>query len=236
MGEEELTAVVLAAGVGRRLGGPNKVWRELDGRPLWWWSLKAFFGVAGAAVLVVESGRLDEARRLLEVWGSEVPWAVDVCPGGSERWESSRAGVSRVKTAYCAIHDAARPLVAPALVARVWAAARRTGAAVPVVAPADTIKVVDGGRVVGTVARARAGLAQTPQIFRTDWIRLALREADGSVTDDAELLERRGFPVAAVAGDPDNRKITVAEDWLWLEQRWRLRREGGATDARGSGV
>lgn len=235
MGEETLTAVVLAAGAGRRFGGPNKVWRELDGRPLWWWSLRAFAGLAEAAVLVVEAGRLEDARRLLATWARDAAWPVEVVPGGAERWESSRAGVAAVRTSYCAIHDGARPLVSGALVARVFAAARKTGAAVPVVTPADTVKVVEGGRIVGTVPRVRAGLAQTPQIFRTDWIRRALAEADGTVTDDAELLERRGFPVAAVPGEPDNRKITVAEDWLWLERRWRLGREGGGTDARGSG-
>jgi 2-C-methyl-D-erythritol 4-phosphate cytidylyltransferase len=235
--DDTLTAVVLAAGEGRRFGGPSKVWRLLDGRPLWWWSLEAFGDLAAAGVLVVAPSRLEEARELLGVWSRRGGFPVTVVAGGAERWESSRAGVAEVRTGYCAIHDAARPCVTGALVARVFAAARSTGAAVPVVTPADTVKVVADGRVVGTVPRIRAGLAQTPQIFRTDWIRRALTtEVEGTVTDDAELLERRGLPVTAVPGDPENRKITVPEDWLWLERHWAARHPGGGPDADRAGT
>ena len=94
-----------------------------------------------------------------------------------------------------AIHDAARPLVRPGDVARVVAAAARSGAALLAVPLRDTLKRVRDGRVVETPARDELWAAQTPQVFRTALLReaLARAEADGfRGTDDAQLVERLG--------------------------------------------
>lgn len=224
--EGALTAVILAAGQGTRLGGTPKVWRELSSAPLWWWSLLAFQGLAARAVLVTAGDRVEEAQTRLAALSD---W-VTVTAGGQERWESSQLALRHVRTPFVAVHDAARPLVSPALVRRVLEAARATGAAVPGMPPKDTVKLIARGQVATTLPRDHLVLVQTPQVFRTEWLRAAF-QAENTVlratTDDSSLVEALGRPVAVVPGDPDNRKITDQADWDWLEGRWRDRDAGG---------
>ena len=109
------------------------------------------------------------------------------------------------------VHDAARPFAPPDLFTDVIRAVEGgADGAVPVIAVADTVKRLDGVRVVDTVARNELGLAQTPQAFRVQALREAHDRAFNAaekVTDDAMLLERTAT-VVAVAGDPRNFKIT----------------------------
>jgi 2-C-methyl-D-erythritol 4-phosphate cytidylyltransferase len=205
-------------------------------------SSKAFAVLAGRTLLarsidaLCESGAIDRVVPVLSA-GSTADWArvreelldadrvEEPVTGGRERVDSVRAGVASLRepVEWVAVHDAARPLVRPADVARVVAEARRCGAALLAVPAADTIKRVVDERVVETPPRAECWLAQTPQVFRLDLLRRALAQAgDAPVTDDAELVERLGHPVRVVAGDPANRKITRAEDLLaaesWLRE------------------
>jgi 2-C-methyl-D-erythritol 4-phosphate cytidylyltransferase len=130
---------------------------------------------------------------------------------------------------YVLIHDAARPLVTPELVRRAIAAALRHGTAVAAIPVTDTIKqVASDGRVVTTPERSTLVAAQTPQVFRLDWLREAYRRAGAqwvTATDEAMLLERAGFPVFVFPGDPENLKLTtpldVAIAELILERRMR---------------
>src|SRR5581483_6834917 len=116
-----------------------------------------------------------------------------------------------------AVHDAVRPLAPPALVDAVFAAAATHGAAIPALAVADTLKRVDPGtnRITETVPRGGLWLAQTPQVFRRDWLAEAYSKRGslgGAVTDDAQLVEAVGHPVAVVPGSPENFKITTRDD------------------------
>ncbi len=212
-----VTAMVLAAGAGRRLGGESKVWRLFRGRPLWWHAASAFSGAVDAVVLVLAPDRMTEARSWLEDF--PVPW--ELAAGGEERWQSTAAGMAKVTGEFVAIHDGARPLVPPELIRRTLKAAHTTGAAIPAIPVSDTVKLVRDGMVERTLPRSRTMLAQTPQVFRSDWIRRALVEQGGPVTDDASWVEALGYPVAVVAGDPQNRKITTPDDWEWLERQER---------------
>jgi 2-C-methyl-D-erythritol 2,4-cyclodiphosphate synthase len=118
------------------------------------------------------------------------------------------------------VHVAGRSLVDAALVEAVAAAARRTGAAVPVLPVPETVKRVAGGLVSETVDRRDLATAQTPQGFRHDVLRRAYDRAFGDgleVTDEALAVERLGEPVEAVPGSPRNRKVTGPEDLAWAE-------------------
>lgn len=208
-----LTLVLVAAGEGRRMGGLPKVWRLWEGRPIWWWSLTALRGQVAAAVLVVAPDRVAAAQTWI---GSEDV----VVAGGPSRDVSVVLGLARVATPYVAVHDGARPLVSRALMDRVWRAALETGAAVPGLPPTDTVKVVRRGLVARTLPRHHLVTVQTPQIFRTDWLRDALAQEGRGVTDDSTAVEARGHVVAVVEGDAMNRKLTVEADWLWLAAAW----------------
>ena len=110
------------------------------------------------------------------------------------------------------VHDAARPLAGPELFARVVAAVvAGADAAVPGVALSDTVKRVDGDRVVGTVDRNGLVAVQTPQAFRADVLRQAHAD-DAEATDDAALVEAGGATVVVVDGDPRNLKLTSPDD------------------------
>src|SRR5207342_609374 len=119
---------------------------------------------------------------------------------------------------------AARPFVSQALISRAIAAVRDTGAAIPAIAVADTIKQVDSAAtIVGTPVRADLRIAQTPQAFRFDKIldahRRAAHEGLHEFTDDAAIAEWAGMTVATFEGDALNIKLTTPEDFAREEAR-----------------
>jgi 2-C-methyl-D-erythritol 4-phosphate cytidylyltransferase len=169
---------------------------------------------------------IDRSRRIAASAGDGVVVVVpaadtfreDGVAGGVTRSDSVRAGLAAVPadaTVIC-VHDAARPLADVVLYRRVIdAVLAGADGAVPGVAVADTVKIVDDeGAVVATPARARLRAVQTPQAFRADVLRAA-HAAGGEATDDAELVERAGGRVVVVEGDPTNRKITHPDDLAW---------------------
>lgn len=217
-------AILVAAGPGTRLqAGAPKAFVPLAGAPLFIHSLRALQAarVVTDIVIVVPRGATKQAARIAAENGT---WRIEprFVEGGSERQDSVRAGLTQVRDArLIAVHDAARPFVTPALIEAVVSVAARHGAAIAAVQVADTVKLADDEMCVGsTIPRQRVWLAQTPQVFRTDWIVAAHERALANgeeATDDAILVERMGFPVRIVPGDASNRKITNPEDRLWAE-------------------
>jgi 2-C-methyl-D-erythritol 4-phosphate cytidylyltransferase len=211
-------AVIVAAGAGSRFGGA-KQFAPFGGRPLFEWSCEVFQAHPGVddIVLVLPETRapiLDPGRF------SKI---VDVVPGGERRQDSVAAGFARLdpeRTGFVLVHDGARPLLRPELIDRVLAGAKKTGAAVPVVPPEDTIKEILEGRILRTLDRGRLGRVQTPQGFAYAILRRALARAseDGFTgTDESILVERLGLEVAAVDGDPRNLKVTTPLDLIFAE-------------------
>ncbi len=142
--------------------------------------------------------------------------AVRVVVGGAERTDSVRAGIAAAPDAgYFLVHDAARALTPPELIARV-AAELRAGhrAVVPALPVVDTVKSVDSdGVVTGTPDRAALRAIQTPQGFAADLLKAAY-ETDMLATDDAGLVERFGAEVRTIPGDPMAFKITTPLDLM----------------------
>lgn len=219
-----VVALLLAAGRGERLGhGVPKAFVPLAGRPLLLYALDALLAAPeiDRVVPVVGEGELPRLAEALAGAAQSARLAPPVV-GGAERQDSVRAGVAALPAgaAWVAVHDAARALVRPEAVSRVVAVARREGAAILAAPVRDTIKRVEGERIVETPPRATLWAAQTPQVFRADLLReaLAKAEAEGSRgTDDAELVERLGVAVHVVPGDADNLKITHPEDVVLAE-------------------
>lgn len=215
MSRVNTSAVILAAGRGARFGGEgNKAWAALAGRPLLGHSLAAFarWGEAGEIVLVVRAGEEPRATALARDLGR----TVHVVTGGERRCDSARAGLAAATGEYVLVHDGARPLVSPDLIRRVSEAARRHGAAVPVLPMADTVRYARAG-FLRRDAVDREGLVQiqTPQGFRRDLLLRAYAEAEREgvdLPDDAAAMLLLGHPVAVVAGDPANLKVTRPED------------------------
>jgi 2-C-methyl-D-erythritol 4-phosphate cytidylyltransferase/2-C-methyl-D-erythritol 2,4-cyclodiphosphate synthase len=216
-GERLADAIVVAAGTSRRMGGVDKLFHEVAGRPLLAWSIGALVAssVVERIVVVTSADHVDGVRgaRWLDARVSAV------VSGGGRRHESVAAGLAALPDTddrVVLVHDGARPLVSPALVAAVAHTAAEHGAAIPVLAVSDTLKRVDGGLVTETVDRSSLAAAQTPQGVRASLLRAAFARfpASGAETwtDEAALLEACRIPVHALPGEPANLKVTVPAD------------------------
>jgi len=208
-------AIVLAAGSGERLGQDRpKAFVELAGRPLLAHAVGAALTCPEISLVVVAAppGGEDLAHAMVESLGAHA-----VVTGGTTRRASVWAALQAVPADAAAIvcHDAARPFAPPGLFARVLAALDGADGVVPVVPVPDTVKRVDGDVVLGTEPREGLVLAQTPQAFLAPALREAHERAEregAEMTDDAAALERAGFRVRTVPGEPGNFKITTPED------------------------
>lgn len=230
-----ITAIVVAGGTGERLGREGgKQLARVAGRPVLAHTLDAFITCdrVDAIVVVVHPERVDEYRReAVTLLGSAK--IVAVVPGGDTRTASVGAGLEAVPagSGIILVHDGARPLVTPDLVAAAIAELEREPeyAGVVVGHPSyDTLKTVAPDReVLSTPDRAAIWAAQTPQVFRADALREAYRraEAEGwAGTDDASLVEHAGGRVRMCAGPRDNMKVTVPEDLPIVDRVLRARR------------
>lgn len=203
----EVCAVLVAAGRGERFGG-DKLWLDLGGKPLWTHAYRAF----RAHPMVARVGIVCAADRIAR-YQHAAPDADFVVPGGETRQESSRRGVEACAPAaeIVLVHDAARPFVSSALIERVIAGVRESGAAAPSLPVTDTVKLV-GPSGVETLDRTFLRTVQTPQGARRDLLLRAFAAADRPFTDELSMLEAVGVTPALVEGDPDNLKITRPQD------------------------
>jgi 2-C-methyl-D-erythritol 4-phosphate cytidylyltransferase len=212
------TAVVVAAGEGRRFGA-FKQFAALRGRSVLDWSLRAFASHPriGAIVLVLP----DEERGAS--YRRAYPLITAAVKGGARRQDSVANGVRAIGGGpddIVLVHDGARPLVDRDLITRVVEEAARSGAAIPVIPVDDTVKEIEAGVVVRTLDRSTLVRVQTPQGFSLGLLRRALDAAAESGyegTDEAALVERIGGRIVTVAGDPRNIKITEPRDLTWAE-------------------
>lgn len=208
-------AIVLAAGSGRRMGTEvPKQFLELAGRPVLAWALDAFERASRVdrVVLVAPPDMVDDCRAR---FGPAFAKVMAVVPGGATRQASVGCGLRAVgeDVVVIAVHDGARAFVTPEDIDAVIAAAQMHGAAVLGTPVTDTVKRVDGERVVETLDRVALRCVQTPQAFRAAVIRRAHAAAGDFVgTDDTALVERIGEPVVVVSGRMDNVKVTVPGD------------------------
>jgi 2-C-methyl-D-erythritol 4-phosphate cytidylyltransferase/2-C-methyl-D-erythritol 2,4-cyclodiphosphate synthase len=198
------------------LGQPKQL-VELDGVPMLRRSLDACLGhpLIADAVVALPAELLAAPPSYLTATIKPVV----LVEGGERRQDSVARAFARVPSsaAVVVVHDAARPLASPAVFERTIRAAATHGAALAAVRSADTLKRGAHGVVVETVPRDDIYLAQTPQAFRPDVLRAALASGHDA-TDEATLVERAGFPVHLVEGDPANLKVTTPEDLAVAER------------------
>jgi len=219
-------AILLCAGKGERLGlGVEKALVPLGGRPLFTWSLEALERCDAIDAIVVV-GPVAKLKDAMAASGLAPRKILAWTEGGKERQHSVGRGLHLLPedVTHVAVHDSARALVTPQLVARVVADAREHGAALVAVPLEDTLKRVSLEVVEQTVPRAGLWRAQTPQAFRRDWLAEAQAAAGKTVaTDDAALVEALGKRVHVTPGMPLNFKITTPEDLAfaeaWLQTR-----------------
>ena len=212
-----VTAIIAAAGAGRRLGAAKpKQLLDIGGGSMLQHSVRAFLGHPRVADVVVV---LSPDLTTLALAGIEPSRAaaLRVVKGGERRQDSVANGFAAVapESDVVLIHDAARPFVSADLIDRTIDAAAAHGAAIAALQSRDTVKRVAGdGRITETIPRETIYLAQTPQGFRRDVLAAAIELGRSGVeaTDEAMLAERAGYHVHVVDGDPGNVKVTTSAD------------------------
>ena len=221
MEKKYCTAVVLAAGSGRRMGTKvHKQYLLLDGKPVLYYSLKTFQESELIERIILVSGRGEEdwcRKNIVEKYA--LTKVTDVVAGGKERYDSVWNGLQRAgREGYVYIHDGARPFVDKEMIRRAYECVIREKACVAGMPVKDTIKVVDEEEfVTDTPDRSSLWMVQTPQVFESELITDAYSMLKSSpsetVTDDAMVVERMmGLPAKMFRGSYENIKITTPED------------------------
>ena len=212
------TAIIVAAGTGSRFAASKpKQFVEILGKPIIIHTLERFEAcpLVDEIVLVLS---LDGCREFAKLGGHlAITKLRVVATGGKTRAESVQNGLNKVKAATAnivAVHDGVRPLVSVDEITRTIELATETGAACLVAEVTDTIKEIDGDKIVGTVDRKKLRRALTPQAFGYEILKQAFDLADLSedITDECSLVEKIGIEIAIVEGNSRNIKITRVED------------------------
>jgi 2-C-methyl-D-erythritol 4-phosphate cytidylyltransferase len=220
--EPKVSAIIVAAGDSQRMGGIDKLFAPLGGRPVLAHVLDAFENCkkVDRIVLVMGAKNIDEGRRIVAL----AHWTklTDICLGGKRRQDSVAEGLKVVRQSeWIIIHDGARPFVTVELIERGLDAVKETGAAAAAVPVTDAIKFVKGSDIVlQTLPRENLRAVQTPQVFRFDIIKNTYKFQAGDVTDDAALVEKAGYKVKLFMGAYDNIKITTPDDLAAAGAMW----------------
>ncbi len=212
----KVAAVIVAAGRGLRAGGDiPKQWRQVAGRPIVDWALRAFS----------EHAEVDDIVLVVHPEDRTAPYffalsdTIRIVDGGDTRDASVRAGLHAVPSAcdLVLIHDAARPCVDAGVITRVIDALQDCPAAAPAVAVTDALWQGGDARVIGTQDRTGLYRAQTPQGFARDAIVQAHAAHPGGAADDVEVARDFGLEVAIVQGSEANFKVTTPDDFARAE-------------------
>ena len=210
-----VTALIVAAGKGERLGGDvPKQFRSIGGKPVLRWAVEALAGHSAIDQVRVVIGEgqqelAEDALRNLQV--------APLIRGGAERSESVLNGLQAIGRGAVLVHDAARPFCPPAVIDRLLAALDGSDGAVPVLPVADTLAQGDE-LLEEAVDRSRLLRVQTPQAFHIEDLIYAYEEAGRkAATDESTVMLAAGLKVATVEGDPMLEKLTTPADWARAE-------------------
>jgi len=222
--------IIPAAGLGTRMaaqgrgvrGRPSKQFTEIGGTPILVHTLKKFDAVDAVTEIIIALRKSEITAFSPRLERERLRKPVRFVEGGEHRQDSVAAALRAVKALasdIVLVHDAVRPFVDRDIIENVIDATTQHGAAIAGFPAVDTVKQVDrtaeGAIVVSTIPRARVVMAQTPQGFRYDVLKMAFDEAltDGFVgTDESSLVERSGHEVVVVMGSARNIKITTPAD------------------------
>lgn len=223
---KKATVLIPAAGMGRRMAANvNKQYLDLAGKPILAHTLALFEQHPAIEYIypILPAEEIDYCRQqIIEKYAFQK--VRKLVPGGAERQDSVYNGLLALQEdgldhpeRIVLVHDGARPLFNADLLPALIAAVAEQGACIVATPVKDTIKEVDAGVISGTPERKRLWQAQTPQGFRYPLLAEAFSCAAAAGflgTDDASLVERLGRPVAVLAGDYRNIKVTTPEDLL----------------------
>ena len=230
MDNKKCTAIVLAAGAGKRMQSDvAKQYLLLEGKPVLWYALDVFekSQIIDEVILVVGKGEIPYCQdEIVKQYGFRK--VTQVIEGGAERylsvWEALKVVGQSSEDGYVFIHDGARPFVTEEILERSYQAAKEYGACVAAMPVKDTIRISNAdGFAAQTPNRKTVWQVQTPQVFGSKLIVDAygelidnleqIKAAGVEITDDAMVVETiMHQPIKLVEGSYTNIKITTPED------------------------
>ena len=215
------SAIIPAAGSGKRFG-EKKQFKEINGKPLIYYTLAPFFEstVIDDIVVPVQKNDIDEVASIID--SITMKKKVKVIEGGKTRQDSIHNALGQInnRTRFVCVHDAARPFITKDLVEKVIRSLKDCDAAIVGSQSTDTLKKVSNGEISGTIDRDKIWCVQTPQVFLKEAIINAYdlaKKQSFQGTDDSSLLERAGYRVKIINDSSTNFKITTNEDWIIAE-------------------
>jgi 2-C-methyl-D-erythritol 4-phosphate cytidylyltransferase len=214
--KETVSAIIVAAGEGRRLGAPlPKAFVPLAGKPMFVYSTHVFclHPAIEKVTLVVSESMMPEALAIMAA--GKCGLHVSVEAGGTQRWQSVHNGVLSVKSEWVLVHDAARPFVDATVIDSLWAMRDKYRCVITGTPSVDTMRTFEGDRCLTTIDRSKLVRVGTPQLFHRQTLLDALSKVDVTLeppTDEALLMEQSGIAVGLAWGDPMNFKITTPQD------------------------
>ena len=206
-----VTALIVAAGKGERMGGGlPKQYRLLGGKPVLRRAVEALSAHPAVSTVRVVIGQGQQELATAALAGLHVG---DLIEGGEQRADSVRAGLDSISGDAVLVHDAVRPFCPHAVIDRLIARLELHDGAAPVLPVSDTL-VRGAAEIEQPIDRSGLVRVQTPQAFRLDALRRAYAEWKGATpTDETTVARGAGLRVAAIEGDPLLEKITTSSDW-----------------------
>lgn len=219
--------IIVAGGKGLRMGADMpKQFLPLCGKPVLMHTIERFrsYDAELGIIVVLPHEQQQLWRELCQKHSFTVEHTV--VDGGDTRFQSSKNGLAAVPDdadGVVGIHDGVRPFVSAEVIGRCFEAARKHGAALPVMPVTDTLRHVDADGRGHNVQRSEFRSVQTPQAFSIQLIKKAFRQPySDAFTDDASVAEAAGATVTMVDGNRENIKLTTPYDLLiaeWLCKR-----------------
>lgn len=213
MSKKTCAAIIVAAGNASRMGGIDKTVTPIGGVPMILRTVRALAASErmDEIIIVTRPDLIEPIEKLCVGVGKPLI----VVRGGNCRAGSVLLGLEACHSELCAIHDGARPFVTTEVIEAAVSAGETFGGAAPAIALKDTVKRARDGKVLETPDRASLFAVQTPQVFYTERISAAIREALEKglpLTDDCSAAEAMGMEVHLTPGDEENMKITTPFD------------------------
>ena len=209
------SAIIVAAGLGSRLGGLKKQFLEIGGKTVLRRSVEKFIQIGICDIVIsTRTEDIDFVERMFLGFKN----TVRVVSGGKTRQQSVKNAFDICdKDGVVLIHDAARPFVETAHIVAVMRAAEEMGAAALGVFSTETVKYVENNLITKTIDRKNVCLIQTPQAFSKEIYRQSLKISAKDHTDDCQLVEKAGYDIKIVEGSKNNIKITTIDDLKYAE-------------------
>jgi len=221
------SVIIVAGGSGKRMGGElPKQFILLKERPVLMWTITNFvhYDAEINILIVLPESQMERWQELCLEHGFLARHRV--VRGGETRFHSVKNGLDALpETDLVAIHDGVRPLVSHKTIQHCFEQAALTGAAIPVLPVNETLRM-GTMNYSKTIDRSTCFSVQTPQVFKTNLLKEAyLQNWDASFTDDASVVEKKGYRVTMVPGNQENIKITHPTDLILAEELLKTKKD-----------